>query len=92
MADRDPAIEVMTDGDLEARATAPTGLRADLQRAAIDTHGVVARHDARLFMAKNRVEIGRSQRDEGTPWNIPNTEAANRRRLLRKEVDAIVGL
>jgi hypothetical protein len=49
---------MVTDRDLQPRASAPAGLRVKLQRAAIDAHRVVAGDDAGLFMAENRVEIG----------------------------------
>ena len=66
LTDRDPAIEVVTDGDAQPRATPTAGLRANLQHAAGHTDRVIARDDAGLFVAENRVEIGRPQGDERT--------------------------
>jgi len=66
LTDRDPAVEMVADGDAESRATPTAGLRADLQRAAIRADGLIARDDAGVFVAEDRVEIGRPPRHERT--------------------------
>ena len=64
LTNRDPAIKMVTDGDTEPRATSTAGLRATLQRAAIHADGVIAGDDAGVFVAEDRVEIGRPQGHE----------------------------
>ncbi len=56
------AMEMLADRNLQAGATASTGLSGDLEHLLPQGHGVIPRHDTRFFMAEDQVEIHRAER------------------------------
>ena len=60
------ASEMPAHEHAQARAAAAAALLVDLQGHAVEADGVVARHDARLFVTQDLMEVVAADGDEGT--------------------------